>query len=60
MKKPDKEGYINAMTMAKSWLERGIINESDYAKAEIRMMKKYRICEKSIFRMKLSKGGKNG
>jgi hypothetical protein len=54
----DKEDYINAMTIVKIWLKEGIINESDYVKAERKIMERYGINEKSIFRMKLHEGDK--
>ena len=58
MNQQDKEGYINAMTVVKMWLKEGIINESDYVKAERRIMERYGIDEKSIFRLKLHGGDK--
>ena len=58
MNQQDKEGYLNAMTVVKMWLKEGIINESDYAKAERRIMERYGIDEKSIFRSKLHGGDK--
>ena len=54
----NKEYYLNAMAMIKSWLQKGVISKSDYAKAERKMMEKYEIDEKSIFRMKLDGGDK--
>ena len=54
----NKEYYLNAMAMIKSWLQKGMISKSDYAKAEREMMEKYGIDEKSIFRMKLDEGDK--
>lgn len=54
----NKECYLNAMAMIKSWLQKGVISKSDYAKAERKMMEKYEIDEKSIFRMKLDGGDK--
>ena len=58
MNQQDKEDYINAMTIVKIWLKEGIINESDYVKAERKIMERYGINEKSIFRMKLHEGDK--
>ena len=58
MNQQDKEGYLNAMTIVKMWLKEGIINESDYVKAERRIMERYGIDEKSIFRLKLHGGDK--
>lgn len=54
----NKENYLNAMAMIKSWLQKGIISEKDFIKAEKKMMEKYGIDEKSIFRMKLDGGDK--
>ena len=54
----NKECYLNAMAMIKSWLQKGMISKSDYTKAERKMMEKYGIDEKSIFRMKLYEGDK--
>lgn len=58
MNQQDKEGYLNAMAIVKMWLKEGIINESDYVKAERRIMERYGIDEKSIFRLKLHGGDK--
>lgn len=58
MNQQDKEGYLNAMTIVKMWLKEGIINETDYVKAERRIMERYGIDEKSIFRLKLHGGDK--
>ena len=58
MNQQDKEGYLNAMTIVKMWLKEGIINESDYVKAERKIMERYGIDEKSIFRLKLHGGDK--
>ena len=46
------------MAMVKSWLQKGVISRSNYAKAERKMMEKYGIDEKSIFRVKLDEGDK--
>lgn len=54
----NKECYLNAMAMIKSWLQKGIITEKDFIKVERKMMEKYGIDEKSIFRMKLDEGDK--
>lgn len=54
----NKENYLNAMAMIKSWLQKGIITEKDFIKAERKMMEKYGIDENSIFRMKLDGGDK--
>ena len=54
----NKECYLNAMSMIKPWLQKGVISKSDYAKAERKIMEKYEIDEKSIFRMKLDEGDK--
>lgn len=54
----NKENYLNAIAMIKSWLQKGIISEKDFIKAERKMMEKYGIDEKSIFRMKLDEGDK--
>lgn len=54
----NKENYLNAMAMIKSWLQKRIITEKDFIKAERKMMEKYGIDEKSIFRMKLDEGDK--
>ena len=54
----NKENYLNAMAMIKSWLQKGMISEKDFIKAERKMMEKYGIDEKSIFRVKLDGGDK--
>lgn len=58
MNQQDKEGYINAMTIVKMWLKKGIISEDDYVKAERKIMERYGIDEKSIFRLKFHGGDK--
>lgn len=45
----NKECYLNAMAMIKSWLQKGMISKSDYAKAVRKMMEKYGIDEKKHF-----------
>ena len=51
MKESDLNLYLAEMALIKEFLEKGIIDEADYLKAEAYLAKKHCINDKSIYRL---------